>query len=184
MWTLVKTFIAGLFSNSIVSYAVIAAAVLLGSGVIYYKGYSSGKAHEAADQRAAIIQFEQTIADQKQQLIKLNKPLVIAAEQQRVKSQTVRQTVKANPNITKKFFDDNAKVPAGFVTVHDMAASNKPIESYTFDYNKPGISKFSYPEVSNVLVSNYYTCHEIRQNYISLQGIVKNYQKKQKELVK
>lgn len=76
----------------------------------------------------------------------------------------------------------NPTVTRGFVIVHNTAASGQATP--TTIPNSQAQSDKRLSDVGRVVTTNYYECNMIRNQLQSLQDVVRNYQEKQRNLVK
>lgn len=90
--------------------------------------------------------------------------------------------LKAHPEVIFVPRETPCTIPKGFVAQHNRAAQGEPLGQPPDDFaDKSDKTLF---EIGNKVATNYYTCNIIREQLITLQKIVKQYQQNQQELMK
>lgn len=178
--------------TKIIATVVMLAVLILAGAGLYIKGRSDGKAlmegrldkerlewiaRVEAAQESADITIEKIVRDHNKQ--------VAVYEEQIDKLNARKVGVKVVEKVVKVYVPQevDTTIPKGFVDMHNTAADGLPLaEEAKPDAAQDSGKKLS--DVAAVVARNYYTCNITREQLKSLQAVVREYEEKQKDLVK
>lgn len=158
-------------------------------GFIYHKGKVAGM-HEVQ------IELDQQRADWEKQRLLWQSDVaaqtgIYNAKVDQLNDQWERQEklfreeidrLKANPEVIFVPKNTPCTIPVGFIEQHNRAASG--IASGTPPPNLSEPTSKTLGEISNKVAKNYYQCNKIRAQLETLQNVVKEFQQRQKALIK
>ena len=171
--------------NPIAKYLAIALTVILILFGVYVKGRSDGRnlaegafAKERIEWQAKVDQASVKYQEQVQAMTN-----AYLAESSQYQEQI--EWLKKHPRTVRVYIPlkSDATVPKGFVDLHDTAAKGLPLS----DVEKPTAGDPSDKKLSDVattVASNYYQCLDMRAQLVTLQNVIREFQKSQVELNK
>lgn len=160
-------------------YLAIALAAILLFGGIYIKGRSDGR-RLAEGECAKQIMIWQAKVDQ------VTYEYMTEIETIKNKYDHEKDTLHAQLSFLQVFWDTmlppkvNCSISEGFVVAHNEAADGKPLTNKL----NTNLSNKKLSDVGRVVTTNYYECNTIRAQLQALQDVIRNYQQKQKQLVR
>lgn len=171
-----------------ITTAALAAVLLL--GVVYVKGRSDGVAITTAKYMEEKIRWQAEVSTLQGQ--HKDQVAQVAADY-RAKQQKLQVELdkfrKQPPKVVTKVVEVyipqkvDSTVPNGFIALHNDAAAGQPLKT-TLDPKDAESSKKKLSDVGLVMADNYYSCNATIVQLEALQTLVKQFQIKQKELVK
>lgn len=178
-----------MITSRIIILAAIVIAVTGAIGSIYHKGKVAGRNEiqlELNKQRATWekekLKLESDVAAQTGIYIAKVTELT---DHWINKEQLFREEIdrlKANPDVIFVPKDTPCTIPKGFIEQHNRAAQGVQSGTPSSNFAEPAGKTLT--EISNKVAKNYYQCNSIRAQLETLQNVVKEYQQRQKELVK
>lgn len=181
-----------LTGNPLAKYLTAALAAVLLLGGVYVKGRWDGSALTEAAVAEERHKWEMEVAENQSEYDA--KITALAADYNASKSKyqaEINKLKKRKPGtvVIEKIVEvyipakTDTIVPKGFVDLHNTAAGGMPLsDKPKADAEQPSGKKLS--DVGTTVATNYYQCNAIRSQLESLQAVVAEFQKKQKELTK
>ena len=151
----------GYLTNPLVQWAGVMLAVALAVALIYHKGRSDERQHQAVVAAKAQEKADRTAAKQDARAAEVSAEVRQATAEKQVEYRTVTKTlIKEVPKYVTVTSDSRCVVPLGFVRLHDLAAGS----GQAFVPAAPGgsvetPSGLDLSTVSSTVVANYGTAH-------------------------
>lgn len=153
------------------------AALAVIAGLIFSIGWLNGASHEQANQKAQDEARLRAAFEQGQELGTVRDKVVTEyVERVKVVEKAGKTIIKEIPVYVTAEADRACTVPAGFVRVHDAAATGEPLPgpAGAADAAPAGIALST---VAGTVVDNYTSCRAIREQLIGLQSYVQEFQR-------
>jgi len=173
-----------LLASPITKYVTAALAAVLVFGGAYIKGRSDGSSITESKYANAKADWQREVAKKQTEFDVQLSNLRLRYERETAQYRREIASIKNNPSVVTKFVpvETQCNIPKGFVELHNRAATGVPLDPPPADPSTPTDKTLS--GVGSVVAQNYYQCNILMDRLIALQEIVKDYQKKQKELTK
>lgn len=173
-----------LFNNPLFKYLAVAGAIVVFCGGLYFKGRYDGGLAVRAEYAIAEAEWHAKVNDKQRELNIASEQFAANYIKQAAIYQAELDKLKTNPKIIDRFVPSTTacNIPNGFVDLINKAASGAPLEP-TPGVNNAATSNKPLPEVAGSVTENYLNCKDSINKLIALQEIVKQFQKKQKELM-
>lgn len=170
--------------NPIAKYVAAALAAVLVFGGMYAKGRIDGKSLTEAKYTNAKLEWQQEVAKRQRALEQELAELRLRYERDTARYRQQLADLKAKPEIITRYIpsDTQCSIPKGFVDLHNRAIQGVPLDPPPADAANP--STKTLPNVGTIVTENYIQYNIISKRLEALQDLVKQYQQKQKDLVK
>lgn len=152
---------------------VLALVLVITAGA--YVAIQSGRVRAAEEAAAAALSRESGLAEELR--LERGKQRVVTRYVDRVHvvREQAETIIKEVPIHVTPQADSRCDIPAGFVSVHDAAARNVPLDQSPGNPDAPAAG-VALSTVAATVSGNYGTCHEIREQLIALQAYVQTLQ--------
>ena len=170
--------------NPVTKYAVLALVVVLAASGSYIKGQKDGKAVIEAEFIKAKAEWELKISEAQQTYE--GKAALLEEEYKKSNKHLQDQLahIRRNPILVRQFIPQSVDkaIPKGFVELHDRAAKGQELGQAPADAEASSGKVLS--EISTIVADNYLSCNQSIERLKTLQAIVKEFQQKQREVIK
>lgn len=168
----------------VLKYVGGALAILLLLVSIYAKGRVDGRDICEGRYTKDALEWTQKLADERVAFQSQMDHIASQYEMDVFVLQGQVQHLRDNPQVVVKYvpLSVDAKLPKGFVELHDKASKGEALDGKVVDAAKATENKLS--QLAVTVQSNYTTCIAEKKQLAALQETIRAYQKRQKELQK
>lgn len=173
-----------LMANPLFKYIAVAGAIVVFCAGLYFKGRYDGGSAVRADYAIAEAEWRAKVNEKQRELNQAANEFASNYTKQSAIYQAELDKLKKDPKIIDRFVPSTTacSIPNGFVDLINKAASGSPLEP-TPGVNVADTSNKPLPQVAGSVTENYINCKDTIDRLTALQAIVKQFQKKQKELI-
>lgn len=140
-----------------------------------YVATQSSRVRNAEEAVTAALERESELAEELRLEREKERVVTRYVDRVRVVREQANTIIKEVPIHVTAQADSRCDVPVGFVSVHDAAARNLPLDQPAGDPDAPAAG-VALSDVAVTVAGNYGTCHEIREQLISLQAYIDSLQ--------
>ena len=174
-----------LMANPLFKYIAVAVTIVIFCAGLYFKGRSDGGSAVRSEYAVAEAEWRAKVSEKQRELNQAATEFASNYTKQSAIYQAELNKLKNNPTIIDRFVPSttSCNVPNGFVDLLNKAATGSTLEP-TPGVNVAATSDKPLPQVAGSVAENYLNCKDTIDRLTALQAIVKQFQAKQKELIK